>query len=456
MRFSNSGSIASGVTSRPVKPVPPVVMMASTSGSAIHLLMTMRIASTSSTTISRAASRWPAATRRSPSVAPDLSSSSERVSEIVSTAMLSGRKVLDSSMEDMTCLSSRPACAGHPRLTGLPEARTWMAGTSRPRRSMPIGYSSPARTERIAGLHRALLIAGHEPLLSLRRGAMREGIRHHPSGRLPLQRVVADRRGRCQRGIDVARFQEARTFLLLAVDPDARQAIRLQLDLHLQRVGFRLAAGLLLQPRHPRQDAEQVLDVMTGFMGNDIGRGEFAGIARAAVKPGLDLAEESGVEKYLLVRRTIKRSHRRLRHAAASAIGGVAEQHDLRTDIGLSAGAEDFAPAIVDFTQDAGDHVAHLVGRRAGLGGRGSPIGLIGRRLAATAIENFRAADQKPRVDAERITDQAEHDDGADAEAAAADRKAHAAATAHSAATVVTTVFDVVAATEIIVTHGAV
>ena len=30
IRFSNSGSIASGVTSRPVKPVPPVVMMAST------------------------------------------------------------------------------------------------------------------------------------------------------------------------------------------------------------------------------------------------------------------------------------------------------------------------------------------------------------------------------------------------------------------------------------------
>jgi len=66
------------------------------------------------------------------------------------------------------------------------------------------------------------------------------------------------------------------------------------------------------------------------------------------------------------------------------------------------------------------------------------------------------AADQQPRVNAERITDQAEHDDGADAETAAADRKADAAATAHSAATVVATVFDVVAATEIIVTHGAV
>ena len=61
IRFSNSGSIASGVTSRPVKPVPPVVMMASTPASAIHRLTMTRIASTSSMMISRAASVWPAA-----------------------------------------------------------------------------------------------------------------------------------------------------------------------------------------------------------------------------------------------------------------------------------------------------------------------------------------------------------------------------------------------------------
>ena len=48
MRFSNSGSIASGVTSRPVKPVPPVVMTTSTPGSAIHVSTMSRIASTSS------------------------------------------------------------------------------------------------------------------------------------------------------------------------------------------------------------------------------------------------------------------------------------------------------------------------------------------------------------------------------------------------------------------------
>src|SRR5207244_3533119 len=80
-------------------PVPPVVMMASTPSSAIHRLTTTRIASTSSVTISRAASLWPAAVSRSASVVPDLSSASERVSEIVSTAMLSGTNCLVSSID---------------------------------------------------------------------------------------------------------------------------------------------------------------------------------------------------------------------------------------------------------------------------------------------------------------------------------------------------------------------
>ncbi len=75
-----------------------------------------------------------------------------------------------------------------------------------------------------------------------------------------------------QRRIDVAGFDEARTLLLFAVDPDAGKTIRLQLDLDLQRVGFRLAAGLLLQPLHARQDAEQVLDVMARLVRDDIGR----------------------------------------------------------------------------------------------------------------------------------------------------------------------------------------
>ena len=52
---------------------------------------------------------------------------------------------------------------------------------------------------------------------------------------------------------------------------------------------------------------------------------------------------------------------------------------------------------------------------------RRAAVGLVARRLAA-AGEDFGAADQDARIDAEGVADQAEHDDGADAETAAADR----------------------------------
>src|SRR4051794_17218868 len=106
---------------------------------------------------------------------------------------------------------------------------------------------------------------------------------------------------------------------------------------------------------------------MAGLMRDDIGGGEFAGVTPAAAKLGLDVAEEGGIEEDLLVRRTVERPHRRLRHAAASAIGGVAEQHDARSLVGLPAGLEDLVPAIVDLAEDAGDHASHLVLGRAGL-----------------------------------------------------------------------------------------
>src|SRR5258706_15449156 len=121
---------------------------------------------------------------------------------------------------------------------------------------------------------------------------------------------------------------------------------------------------------------------MSGFMGDDIGGGEFARFARTAVKPRLALTEEPGIEKDLLVRRAIERPHRRLRHAAAPAIGGVAKQYDARTGIGLTAGLEDFAPAVVDLAEDTGDHATHLVGRRTGLGGPPPAIRFIARRPA--------------------------------------------------------------------------
>ena len=62
----------------------------------------------SSGTMLRVASLWPAAVSRSASVVPDLSSSSERVSDTVSTAMFSGTNCLAWSAIGHTLTSRTP------------------------------------------------------------------------------------------------------------------------------------------------------------------------------------------------------------------------------------------------------------------------------------------------------------------------------------------------------------
>ena len=65
--------------------------------------------------------------------------------------------------------------------------------------------------------------------------------------------------------------------------------------------------------------------------------------------------------------------------------------------------------------------------------------------MRLVAGQHLGAADQEPRIDAERPADQAEHDHAADAEPAAADRKPAARATAARIAAIAAAVFDVVA-----------
>ena len=65
--------LSSGVTSRPVTPVPPVEITTSIAGSAIHALSCAMISSFSSRTMRRAAIRWPAVVARSARVLPERS-----------------------------------------------------------------------------------------------------------------------------------------------------------------------------------------------------------------------------------------------------------------------------------------------------------------------------------------------------------------------------------------------
>src|SRR5262245_291685 len=133
---------------------------------------------------------------RSTRVVPDLSSASSRVSETVSTANFSGTN-------------------------GLVWARAGIC--------VALELCAP---EGVAARHRTALEPGIEPAHALLGGTVGERVGNDVALRLPLQPVVADRRGGLERGFDVAGLDELPA-LLRAVGPDAGETIRLQLDLDL-------------------------------------------------------------------------------------------------------------------------------------------------------------------------------------------------------------------------------
>src|SRR4051794_1083662 len=104
IRFWNSGSTASGVTSRPENPVPPVVTIASIEGSATQRITVARIAWMSSLTTARSAQRCPSVSISDLSRAPAVSVSSVRVSETASTAIDSGVNGFARSSSDLNIL----------------------------------------------------------------------------------------------------------------------------------------------------------------------------------------------------------------------------------------------------------------------------------------------------------------------------------------------------------------
>src|ERR1700741_2157768 len=61
------------------------------------------------------------------------------------------------------------------------------------------------RAERVAGARVAAFHPALEPLDALRRRSMREAVRHHAAGGHPLQTIVADRGGRAERCLRLAR-----------------------------------------------------------------------------------------------------------------------------------------------------------------------------------------------------------------------------------------------------------
>ena len=94
---------------------------------------------------------------------------------------------------------------------------------------------------------------------------MRESVRYDVTARLLLKAIVTDRRRRLHRCFDVAGFQRLPA-LIRVIRPDARKTVSLQFNAHLKSVRLDFAAGRALRVLNLRQDAQQILHVMTDLM----------------------------------------------------------------------------------------------------------------------------------------------------------------------------------------------
>jgi hypothetical protein len=83
----------------------------------------------------------------------------------------------------------------------------------------------------------------------------------------------------------------------------------------------------------------------------------------------------------------------------------------------------------------------------------GAPVLPDGLLLLAAARHHLGAADQDARIDPERVADNAEHHDGADAEPATAHAHGQAEAAATAARAIAAAIFDILAFGHIIETH---
>ena len=102
---------------------------------------------------------------------------------------------------------------------------------------------------------------------------MGKTVRHDAAPGLPLQAVVADRGSCGQRLFQIPRFQQLPVGIG-RMTPYAGEAVRLQFLPHRQGIDFRLApatTGLLDLVADP----DQLLDMVTDFVGDDISLGSY-------------------------------------------------------------------------------------------------------------------------------------------------------------------------------------
>jgi hypothetical protein len=152
---------------------------------------------------------------------------------------------------------------------------------------------------------------------------------------------------------------------------------------------------------------------MPDLVRDHIGLRKLARLAVAGTEAPLHVLDERRVEIDARVTGTIERPHSRRAHAA-SALHLTCVEAQPRRPIGLPAVLENFCPNVFGVAEHRGDELPGLIVWRAGAARFFAKRLFVTRRRAAAA-QNFRAADQQTRIDAERPTDETEHNDRADA-----------------------------------------
>src|ERR1051325_3215545 len=144
---------------------------------------------------------------------------------------------------------------------------------------------------------------------------------------------------------------------------------------------------------------------MTYLMGDHVGLRELAGlVVVAAVEPALQVAEERRVEIDPLVVRAIERPHGGARGTAGRA-RGAGKHHQRRRPVAAALLLENVTPYHLGAAQHGGYELPGAIARCAGMRRR-----MVRRVIGMAAVaEDLRAADQEPRIDAERPADQPEH-----------------------------------------------
>ena len=172
---------------------------------------------------------------------------------------------------------------------------------------------------------------------------MCERVRDDVALGLSLQSIVSDRRRGLHRRFNIARLNESPPFFRM-VCPYTGKTICLQFDAHLKLIGLDFVHSTL-SLLNLGENAQQILDVMTNFVGNHVSLRELTALAAdiAAPEAPRKISEEGGVEIDLLVVRTVEGAHRRLGHPAGRA-RHPGEHDQGRCGVALAGLREDFLP----------------------------------------------------------------------------------------------------------------